>query len=272
MWHRGPVSSSADRFRQIGVTVAGVLCVLGTLLGTGVIGPSVAESSGGSLSADATLIAPAGPAFSIWSVIYTGLAAYVVWQWLPGNATSERARAIGWWAAASMVLNAGWLLVTQAGWLWVSVVVIVALALVLKVVVARLTRLPAHGWGDRIAVDGTFGLYLGWVAVATCANIAATLVDSGLPATGTGAQLTTVVVLLVVLGIGVLYSARYGARLAVAAAMAWGLGWIAYGRLADEPTSTSVAIAAVAVAAGIVGVTLWQRLNRHGLRSVQAGA
>lgn len=84
-----------------------------------------------------------------------------------------RARATGWWAAASMLLNAGWLLVTQQGWLWVSVGVILALARVLKVIVSRFTALPATGWGERAATDVTFGLYLGWVAVAAYANIAA---------------------------------------------------------------------------------------------------
>ena len=60
------------RSRQIFVTLSAVFCVVGTLFGTGVIGTRVAESSGGDLAADATLIAPAGTAFSIWSVIYVG--------------------------------------------------------------------------------------------------------------------------------------------------------------------------------------------------------
>ena len=76
-------ATSADRRRQVVVTVSEVLCVVGTLVGVGVLGTRVEESSGGSLAADATLLAPAVPAFSIWSVIYLGLGAYTVWQWLP---------------------------------------------------------------------------------------------------------------------------------------------------------------------------------------------
>ena len=85
--------TSADRLRQVGVTLAEVFCVVGTLFGVGVIGTRVEESSGGALAADATLIAPATPAFSIWSVIYLGLAAYTIWQWLPWAATSARTNA-----------------------------------------------------------------------------------------------------------------------------------------------------------------------------------
>jgi len=134
----------------------------------GVLGTRVEESSG-ALSAEATRIAPAGPAFSIWSVIYLGLLAYTVWQWLPSTPTCPRVRASGWLAAVSMVLNAAWLLVTQRGWIWASVVVILSLALTLGVLVRRLGAASAGGGVERVVVDGTFGLYLGWVAVATCA-------------------------------------------------------------------------------------------------------
>ena len=260
--------TSADRRRQLGVTLAEVLCIYGTLLGVGVIGTRVEESSGGALAADATLLAPATPAFSIWSVIYLGLAAYTIWQWLPANATSPRARATGWLIAVSMLLNAGWLLVTQQGWIWASVVIIVALALTLGVILARLTAIPPAPTGrtiERVIVDGTMGLYLGWVAVATCANITAALVATGVELAAPGADIVAVIVLAVqpavkvdasvravAAGLGVLFARRLGGRYAVAAAMAWGLVWIAVGRAMDEPASRLVTIGAVTAAVIVV--------------------
>lgn len=254
--------TSADRVRQVGVTVAEVLCVLGTLVGVGVLGERVEESSGGALAADATLLAPAGPAFSIWSVVYAGLLAYTVWQWLPGQAAAERHRRTGWLAAASMLLNAGWLLVTQQGWLWASVVVIVALLAVLTRIMLLLTRHPAPGAVERVLVDGTFGLYLGWVAVATCANVTATLVASGVEPGRPASDAVAVVVLLVVGGVGALLARALGGRLAVAAAIAWGLAWIAVGRTSDAPASTATAVAAVAVALLVLVVTGLARRDR----------
>ena len=62
--------TAADRVRQVAVLVSEIACIFGTLVGVGVIGTRVEESSGGNLSANATLIAPAVPAFSIWSVVY----------------------------------------------------------------------------------------------------------------------------------------------------------------------------------------------------------
>jgi hypothetical protein len=250
----GPTSS--DRMRQVGVTVAEVLCIIGTLVGVGVIGTRVEESSGGALAADATLIAPAGPAFQIWSLIYFGLAAYTVWQWLPANATSPRARATGWLVAASMLLNAAWLLVTQQGWIWVSVIVIAALVVTLGVTMARLHAHQATDTVERIIVDGTMGLYLGWVTAATCANVTAALVASGVNPEAPVSTIAAVVVIAVAAGLGVLLAAGLGGRYSVAAALAWGLVWIGVGRLTSGPLSTPVAIAAFAAALVVIAAAI----------------
>src|SRR3954451_19787959 len=166
-----PPLTTVDQARRVTVIAAEIFCVVGTLVGIGVLGTRVEEAAGGALAATATLIAPAGPAFSIWTTIYIGLLAYAVWQALPSVAVRARVRSTGWLAAASMVLNAAWLLVTQQGWIWAGVVVIVALALTLGVLLQRLTREPAASRAEQVVLDGTFGLYLGWVSVATCGNV-----------------------------------------------------------------------------------------------------
>jgi hypothetical protein len=265
--HDAARATAWDRVRQVVVTLSEIACVLGTLVGIGLFGTRVEESSGGSLAADATLLAPAGPAFSIWSVIYLGLAAYTLWQWWPPRAADPRARATGWLAAASMLLNAGWLLVTQQGWIWASVVVIVALVLVLGLLVQRLAQAPGRGGPvERLVVDGTFGLYLGWVSVATAANVAAALVSSGAPQQGRGAEWIGVAVVLLLAAVVAAVQRRVGARWAVAAAAAWGLSWIAVGRAADEPRSVLVAGGAAAAAVLVVLATAALRRPGHGRR------
>lgn len=261
-----PELTTADQVRRVAVIAAEVFCVVGTLFGIGVIGTRVEESSGGALAATATLVAPAGPAFSIWTPIYVGLLAYAVWQALPVNAVRARVRSTGWLAAASMVLNAAWLLVTQQGWIWASVVVIVALALTLGTLVERLTHEPATTTWDRVLLDGTFGLYLGWVAVATCANITAALVDSGVDLGATANQVAAVAVLAVAAGLGVLFARRLGGRWAVAAAMAWGLAWIAVGRLGDEPRSVATGIAGIVAALVVLAAAQRWHESRRGTR------
>lgn len=240
---------AGDRVRQVGVVLAALVCIVGGVLGSGVwIGEPVAKAAGGALAADATFLAPAGPAFSVWSLIYAALVVFTVWHTLPSAASSALARRVGWWAAASMALNTLWLLSIQTAYLWLSVVVILALALVLGqlLVVAR-----GIGSGVGAVIVGvTFGLYLGWTSVATCANVAAVLVDAGVdPGRAVGEGIAVAVLAVVCLLVWIV-AARVGtARWAVVATVVWGLSWIAYGRLGAEPASTVVGVAALVAAA-----------------------
>lgn len=241
--------------RRLFVTVSALVAAVGVLMGTGLLGQEVDESTGGALSDEATLIAPAGPAFSIWSLIYVGLAAYVIWQWLPRNASTGRERAIGWWAGISLLLNGGWLFVTQADLIWGSVAVILALAVSLGFIVRGLQAHPEDSVAGRLIVDGTHGLHLGWVTAATCANIAAAGAASGWQPDGSLEDVLAVIVIVVAIGLGVLYQRVFGPRLAIALALAWAFTWIAVGRGQGEPPSTTVLIAAVVAA--VVTLVVW---------------
>ncbi|MTD14745.1 tryptophan-rich sensory protein [Nakamurella sp. YIM 132087] len=257
-----PTLPRADLARLITVTVSEVLCLLGTMLGVGVFGgPAVAEAAGGALAADATLLAPATTAFSIWSVIYLGLAVYTVVQWLPSRRTSDRHRRVGWLVAASMLLNAGWLLVVRAGWLWVSVVVIAALVVVLGLLVRRLATSRAPGFVENILVDGTFGLYVGWVSVAVCANVTAALVADGVQVSGAGGAAWAIAVLAVAVVVGVALALRTRGNLGAGLAMAWGIGWLAVARASGEPASTATAVAAALAAVLVLAAAVVTRVR-----------
>ena len=261
----------SDLARQITVTACFVACIIGSMIGVGVFGGTpVAEAAGGALSADATYLAPAGPAFSIWSVIYTGLGLYTLYQWFPSQRASARQRSLGWLVAASLLLNAAWILSVQAGSVILSVVVIVLLLAVLAECFRRYALvLPASGrWPEAIAVDGTLGLYLGWVCVATAANTASVLTSEGFRGFGLAPELWAVAVLAVVAVIGVALAAEGNGRLAPAASLAWGLAWIAVSRINGGLESMPTAAAAVAAAVVIVLATLVLRFRR--MRGVAA--
>ncbi|PFG39132.1 TspO/MBR related protein [Georgenia soli] len=252
-----------DRLRQLGVTLSYVLCLVGSALGVGAFGGTpIADAAGGALSADATHLAPGTGAFSVWSLIYAGLAAYTIFQWLPGQAAAPRQRRIGWWVAASMLLNAGWILVVQAGRLWPSVLVIAVLLVVLATIFTQLVRVRGAGALEAVVVDGTLGLYLGWVSVATCANVAAALVAAGFDGLGLAPEVWSAVVLAVVAAIGVGLAVFGRGRLAPAATIVWGLSWIAVARATGEPHSVPTAVAAVLAAVVVTVATVWLRLTR----------
>jgi hypothetical protein len=253
--------------RSLVITFAYLVCLAGTSIGVGAFGGTpIAEASGGVLAADATHLAPASPAFSIWSVIYVGLGAYTLWQWWD----REDRRRIAWLAMASMLLNAAWILLVQAGQIGLTVAVIVALVATLAALLRRLVAVPAGSRMETLVVDGTFGLYLGWVCVATCANIAAALAGLGFDGFGAPGVLAAVV-LAVATAVGVAL-ARYGrGRLAVAASLTWGLAWIAAGRTV-APESTLTLWAAVAAAVVVAATTVVVRLRRPRLAPATAGA
>ena len=264
----------SDLGRRLFVTLSGVFCIVGTLVGVGVIGTSVADTAGGALDSDATLIAPAGTAFSIWSVIYVGLILYTVRQWLPSVASTTRERRIGWLAGVSMVLNAAWLLVIQGGWLWLSVLVILALAVVLGALVKRLHDHPDTTPVGRVIVDGTFGLYLGWVTAAATTNVAAAGTAEGWGFGGTTDEWIAVAVLVVAVLLTAVYARFLGPRVTVAAAVVWALVWIGVARTTDEPASQLVGTAAFVLAA--VTLLIWVialvRDRRRGTRALDARA
>ncbi|KQO97846.1 hypothetical protein ASF30_15090 [Leifsonia sp. Leaf264] len=247
---------------MIVVAVSAVLAVVGSFIGSGAAGGTpIQDAAGGALAADATLIAPGSGAFSIWSVIYVGLLAYAVWQFFPGQRTAERHRALGYWVAASLILNAAWILSIQFDQLWLSVPVIVVLLLVLIRAFLITRRLRTDGTIDAIITDGTIGLYLGWVIIATVANITAVLVEAGFEGFGIDPDIWGVIVIVIagLIGIGL---ALFGeGRLAPTASLCWGIGWVAVARLTGDPLSTPTAVTAIAAVVAIVIVTIVARLR-----------
>ncbi|GAA3673821.1 tryptophan-rich sensory protein [Arthrobacter ginkgonis] len=231
-----------------------LLCVAASIAaafaGSGALGGRpIKDAAGGWLSADGTPLAPGTGAFAIWTLIYAGLAAYAVWQALPAQLNSDRQAALRPWAAASAALNGLWIWVVQAGWLGASVLVIVLLLAVLARILVLLNRWPAGNGIERAVADGTFGLYLGWVTVATLANAAAWLGSKGVGASGFDAfglpvEVAGGALLAVTALIGVATAAFGGKRLAPAVALAWGLAWIAAGRQDGDLESVAIAWAA----------------------------
>ncbi|WP_210418385.1 tryptophan-rich sensory protein [Agromyces intestinalis] len=250
-------ATGADIARVFIVAVTAVVAIAGAVLGSGAFGGTpVQDAAGGALDADATLIAPAGAAFSIWSLIYVGLVAYAVWQALPSQWASARHRRVGYLVAASLLLNAAWILVVQAGLLWLSVVVIAVLLVVLGIAYASCVRNPPRRLADALLTDGVIGLYLGWVSVATAANLTAALVAAGFDGWGIPSAAWAIAVLALLTLVMIALAAFSRGGLAPMLSATWGLVWIAVGRLAGEPASFAVGIAAIVAAVIVAGTTL----------------
>jgi hypothetical protein len=267
----------ADTVRQVVVLVTSVLAIVAAFIGSGAfVGTPIQEAAGGWLDADSTLIAPGQRAFSIWSVIYTGMLAYAIWQLLPAQRTDARHRRIGYAVAASLVLNALWIGVVQLDLLGLSLPVIVVLLAVLAWLFVQLRRMPPKNLVDTIVTDGSIGLYLGWVVVATAANATAVLAAADFSGWGLSDETWAVIVIAAAAAVGVGLAVWGRGRIAPMLSLCWGLSWVAVARLTDEPESTTTGIAAIVAAAVVVVVTLGLRIaamrSAHAGRSVGADA
>ncbi|RFA17925.1 TspO/MBR family protein [Subtercola boreus] len=259
-----PGRHSSDLLRQILVAVGAVVAVVGAFVGSGAAGGTpIAEAAGGALSADATLLAPAGGAFAIWSIIYLGLVAYAVWQLLPAQRTDARQRFIGYPVLLTLIMNAAWILSVQAGLLVLSAVIIVLLLIALCWAYGRIISSRARGRRSVIGTlltDGTMGLYLGWVSIATAANLTSGLQFAGFTGFGWSAEAWGVAVVGVAGAVGVLVALWSRGSISPTLSLAWGLAWVAVSRLTGTLESTPVAVTAIAAAAVVVVVTVTARV------------
>ncbi|TFD71820.1 TspO/MBR family protein [Cryobacterium sp. Hb1] len=253
---------SSDRLRQTVVLVSAILAIAGSFIGSGAAGGTpIQNASGGALAADATPIAPAGPAFGIWTLIYLGLIAYAIWQFLPAQTTDARQRTLGYPVAASLVLNAAWILSVQFDLLVLSVpVIVLLLAVLIRAFQLTLASRPKN-LVETIVADGTIGLYLGWVSIATAANVTAVLVAAGFGGFGISPDVWAVAVIAVAGLVGVLIALFGRGRLAPSASLCWGLAWIAVARLTGPLLSAPAAIAALVAVVVILTVTVTIRIR-----------
>lgn len=266
-----PQTERSDRVRRTIVALAVLGAVAAAFAASGLFGgTTIADAAGGAFAADATVLAPAGPAFFIWAPIYLGLVLYAIWQFVPAQMAKPVHRAVGYGVAASALLNAVWILCVLAWRIAESFVIIVLLLGVLLVTFARVCRRPRRGTiAEIVLVDGVIGLYLGWVTVAAVANLSAWLADIGV-AGWDAAPGTPATVALVVAGLIAVWTAWRGGRWAPAVATAWGLGWLAVARWTDRPEVPVVASVATALAIVVVVITA-VRFRRRTAAAVPVG-
>jgi hypothetical protein len=143
-----------------------------------------------------TPFTPAPWTFSIWAVIYLGLAVYVLYQLLPLGHNSLIPERIGYLFAVSCLLNIAWLFAWHFLNLGLSVIIMLALLLTLTLIYLRI-RVPGHRARgiEKLALRAPFSLYLAWISVATIANVFAWLQATGWSGAGLSPVAWTLVML-----------------------------------------------------------------------------
>ncbi|MFT3825398.1 MAG: hypothetical protein QM731_15880 [Chitinophagaceae bacterium] len=151
------------------------------------------------------LFAPAPVTFFIWAVIYMFLLLFCIYQAgsLMDDVKSGISKKelmvdkIGVLFILSCILNIAWLFAWHYELLTLSVVIMIALLVVLAVINYRLHAGRQYMRGkEKWFVHVPFGIYLGWISVATLANITALMVSVGWSKWGVSASAWAIAMIL----------------------------------------------------------------------------
>jgi hypothetical protein len=236
-----------DIFRQISVVAALIITIAVNVMSNalpfnGLTVEVIADSFD-------VYFVPAGYVFSIWGVIYLGLIAYAVFQLLPAQRENPRLRQTGWWFVLSCAANSIWLFLWHYGYFALSVVAMITLLTSLIVVFLRLgvSRQDVPS-GERWLVHLPFSIYLGWVTVATIANITAFLDSVDWNGFGISPEIWTFIMLVVATAVAGLMA--YGRQnIAYLFVLIW-----AFIGIGVEQSDTPQIVTAANLAAAIVAI------------------
>ena len=192
-----------DTLRQISVIVTVIATIVINILANAL--PINGLNTGQISDSFEVYFVPAGYVFSIWGLIYIGLIAYAIFQALPSQRENPRLRATGWWVALGGLANIAWIFLwhyQQFPLTLVAMLVLLASLIItyLRLGTGRTTVSPAEKWAVRVP----FSIYLGWITVATVANVTALLDYLNWNGFGIAPEVWMGIILAAVLAIAVL--------------------------------------------------------------------
>lgn len=195
---------------------------------------------------------PAGYVFSIWGLIYVGLIAYAVFQALPAQRGNPILRRTGYPVVVSGLANMAWLFLWHYLLFPLTLLVMLALLAVLIVIylelgIGRTKVSAAEAWAVRVP----FSIYLGWITVATIANVTDVLYYWNWNGFGISARNWTLVLFAAVLVIAGLMSLTRR-DVAYNVVIVWALAGIAVKQSAAKSIVVSSLVTALLVLAVLV--------------------
>ena len=225
-----------------------------TLLG----GVNTAEIS----DSNPTLITPAGYVFSIWGIIYVLLGVFVIFQALPSQREKEYTKKTGWLFVLSSLANIVWLFLWQYEILSVSVVFMFLLLATLIAIYLRLNIGKSAGsLREKLAVHVPFSVYLGWITIASIANVSVFLVSENWDGFGIGAETWATLIIIVALVIALLVLATRR-DIAYGLVIVWALVGIAVKQSGNQNIVTLTEASAIIVLLALAATILLSRLKR----------
>lgn len=188
------------------------------------------RSTGDISDAYPNLFAPAGPAFSIWGLIYLLLGAYVIYQFVNKDQKIEALiRKINPFFIISSLANVAWIFAWHYDYIGFSVIIMAAL-LIFLIKIADIIRMQKFSSQEKFFIWAPFSVYFGWITVATIANISVFLVSINWNGFGIADLFWASIILLVGALIGILRMYR-DKNIAYGMVLVWAYSWILFKHL-----------------------------------------
>ncbi len=148
------------------------------------------------------LFVPAGLTFAIWGLIYVLLGIFVIYPLIPSVRRDAQkidfVQRIGPLFFISCLANIGWIFAWHYQVLPLSLVLMLVLLGCLLAIYLRLNVGKSEApKAKKYLVHLPFSVYLGWITIATIANVTALMVDINWNAGGLGEQFWAVAVIIV---------------------------------------------------------------------------
>jgi len=202
-----------------------------------------------------TVITPAGYVFAIWSIIYTLLFIFAVFQAFPRQRGKPFLHEIGWLFVLSSILNISWLFLWHYDQITLSVLLMFALLASLIAIYLRLKIGRAKvSFREKLAVHLPFSVYLGWITVASIANVAVALTAINWDRLGPDEVTWGVLVIIIalIITLAVVVSRR---DVAYGLVLIWALVGIAV-KQSDQSIILTAEVSAVVIAVALVSAGL----------------
>lgn len=217
-----------NTLKKILAGIAYIAMVVVNFLANGL--PINNRSTGDISDAYPNLFAPAGPAFSIWGLIYLLLAGYVLYQFVKKDQkTEDLLQKINPLFIATSIANISWIFAWHYDYIGISVLIMGTL-LVLLIKIADILRTEQFTALEKISVWAPFSVYFGWITVATIANITVFMVSIGWNGFGIADFVWTCIILLIGAIIGILRM-RKDKNIAYGLVLVWAYSWILFKHL-----------------------------------------
>ncbi len=144
------------------------------------------------------LFVPAGYVFAIWGVIYLLLTIFIAYQVLPKQRDDVFHEQISFLFIISSLANSAWIFLWHYEQVLLSVIVMLVLLMSLILIYWRLEiGLNPIPLKTKIALQIPFSVYLGWITIATVANVTAYLVSINWDGLGINETIWTIIILSV---------------------------------------------------------------------------